>query len=276
MKLDTTSYYPPSPLGPEDDDIPRQDAGASDSGNPVETAVEPVEVSETENTPEKSTDKTSDSDSGYESNPESGPRWVNALAQFLSWIMVPFFMPLYGTLLAFHLSLLRYVGAGSKWGVIIVVALLNILVPSLIVLLLKRLGVVQDLGLNGRRERLIPYIITVVCMLSTGWFVYVKGAPLWLVMFFVAGGVAGIIDTIINLRWKISAHAAGAAGVVALLLRIMHTGYAEPGVVGWLLVAVFLTGAVASARLWLGRHTLGQVLAGAGVGFCSVFFLTMI
>lgn len=44
----------------------------------------------------------------------------------------------------------------------------------------------------------------------------------------------------------------------------------------WLLISVGLAGLLGSARIWLGRHTLGQVLAGYVVGFCSVFFMMMI
>ena len=50
----------------------------------------------------------------------------------------------------------------------------------------------------------------------------------------------------------------------------------NPDVLIWLIAAVACAGLTGSARLWLGRHTLGQVLSGYAVGFCSVYFLTMI
>ena len=37
-----------------------------------------------------------------------------------------------------------------------------------------------------------------------------------------------------------------------------------------------LSGLLGSARIWLGRHTVWQVVAGYAVGFCSVFFLMMV
>ncbi len=275
MKLDKTSYYPPSPLGPEEDSEEEILEVATVSGEETEPEANEEEEEISEEESNHAADETPE-DSGYESTPQEGSRAVSMIAQIISWVMVPFFMPVYGVLLAFHLSLLKYIPDSSKWGFVLVVALINIVVPSLLVLLLKRMGIVHDLGLNGRRERLIPYVITILCMLGTAWFAYAKGAPMWLVMFFVAGGAAGVFDTVVNFFWKISAHAAGTAGVVALLLRIMHSGYPEMNMIWWLLGAVCVWGLVGSARLWLGRHTLGQVLAGSAVGFCSVFFLTMI
>ena len=53
-------------------------------------------------------------------------------------------------------------------------------------------------------------------------------APMWLTMFFAGGAVAGIVELIVNHWWKISVHAAGVAGIVALLVRIMHDGYPAP------------------------------------------------
>ena len=66
------------------------------------------------------------------------------------------------------------------------------------------------------------------------------------------------------------------AGLVAMLVRMSHTPMVNPDVLTWLIVAVACAGLTGSARLWLGRHTLAQVLAGYAVGFCSVYFLTMI
>ena len=113
-------------------------------------------------------------------------------------------------------------------------------------------------------------------MAGTGWFMWTKHAPLWFVMFFAGGAAAGVINMIINFKWKISAHSAAIAGIVALLIRIMHEGSAQPSVMVWIIVWVALSGLLGSARIWLGRHTVAQVFAGYAVGFLSVFLLTMI
>ena len=99
---------------------------------------------------------------------------------------------------------------------------------------------------------------------------------MWLTMFFAGGAVAGIVELIVNHWWKISVHAAGVAGIVALLVRIMHDGYPAPSIFIWLCISIIVAGAVGMCRVWLGRHTVWQVLAGYTVGFCGVFFMTLI
>ena len=103
-----------------------------------------------------------------------------------------------------------------------------------------------------------------------------RGAPVWATMFFCGGAVASILNLLINFKWKISAHSAAIAGLVALLIRLQRDVAVEPHLVVWLLITVFCAGLLGSARVWLNRHTVWQVLAGYVVGFCSVFFMMYI
>jgi hypothetical protein len=272
MKLDTSSYYPASPL----DDDPEEE---------IIVEVEETPVPEkNENSQEEENEKVEkpDEDTGYESEPDrscpptTGERIADGFATFLSWVMVPLLMPVYGVLLAFNVSILGFTPMSVKTVFTLVTVAFTVAVPALLVLLLKRMGLVHDVGLNGRKERLIPYIISIVCLVGTGWFMWYKGAPMWLVMFFGGGAVAGLVNLLVNFKWKISAHAAGVAGVVALLIRIIRVGFPQEGAFIWLLVSIALSGLLGTTRVWLGRHTVWQVLAGYAVGFLSVFFMTMI
>ena len=185
-------------------------------------------------------------------------------------------MPFYATLLLFDLSPLKDAATEVKTVVCLIIFAINVVLPMALVYLLKLFGFVQDVGLNKRRERLMPYIITVLAFAGSGWFMAEKGAPRWVVMFFLGGGVAALINMVINFRWKISAHAAAVAGVVAMLIRL-RTEYAMPdGIMIWTIVWIMLAGLLGSARIWLGRHTVWQVLAGYAVGFLAVYLLTMI
>lgn len=217
-----------------------------------------------------------ESDSEPDLRPTEAEVVADGVSTFLSWTLVPLLMPVYGILLAFHLSILHFAPTQTKVVLTAIVAGLNVLIPALMVYLLKCFGFVKDIGLNGQKERLIPYVITILCMGGTALYLWTKSAPSWLVMFYAGGAAAGLTNMLINFRWKISAHSAGIAGVVALLIRIMHSDLPQSGVVVWLMVAIGLSGLLGSARVWLGRHTVWQVLAGYAVGFCAVFFLTMI
>lgn len=297
MKLDTSSYYPKSPL----DDEPDPDHSAYMPGHSDQPESTGSDQSESIRSDQPSPEQPEQPDSpaspavlpdqrgavqfqaeGLDSSatPDLPPTRPEQLADnfstAVSWLMSPLLMPVYGIVMVFMLTVYSYVPMGIKLGFTLIVAGVTIILPMLTVLLLKRLGMVDDLGLNGRKERTIPYIITILCMGGTAVFLAMKGFPLWVVMFYAGGALAGLIEAIINNWWKISAHGAGVAGLVAMLVRMSHTPMVNPDVLTWLIVAVACAGLTGSARLWLGRHTLGQVLAGYAVGFCSVYFLTMI
>ena len=261
MKLDTSSYYPPSPL----DDEPEEE---------VIVEIEKEEIARDDVRRDAPGD--SMGDRKEDAMPSGGERLADGVATFLSWALVPLLMPVYGVLLAFNVSILDFTPMSVKTVFTLVTAAFTVAVPALLVFLLKRTGLVQDIGLNGRKERLIPYIISIVSMAGTGAFMWYKGAPLWLVMFFAGGAVAALVNLIINFRWKISAHAAGIAGIVALLLRILRYGFPMESAFIWLLITIGLAGLLGTSRIWLGRHSVWQVVAGYAVGFSAVFFMTII
>lgn len=273
MPIDTSSYYPevPSPDGRGDDEF---SLNKREGGLFGDRAVPSPESSEPKPEIEFSVHNKDNKNKDDDETPVE--RTITGVSHLLSWILVPLLMPVYGLILAFGLSILDVAPMGMRVVFTLIVAGINVVIPMILIGLLKKMGVVDDLGLNGQKERLIPYVISIVCFGVTAWFMYAKGAPQWLSLFFAGGGIAALVNLVINFKWKISAHAAGIAGVVALLIRIAKDGSAEPNIFFWLLLTIALAGLLGSARVWLGRHTVWQILAGYAVGFCSVFFLTMI
>lgn len=261
MKLDTSSYYPEGPSS-EPEELRGDIVG--------EVADETVSAPKPEETSGPRAIRKTDKDNA----PRQGESFIDSLASVLSWVLVPLMMPVYGIMLVFSESVMCFTPLSTRIVFTLIVAGINVLLPMLLVLLLKKMGLVRDIGLNSRRERMIPYVITIVCLGATAAYMNLKGAPGWLSMFFVGGAVGGAVNFIVNFRWKISAHAAGISGVSAMLLRILKDGIPQSGCFEWLIVSVVLAGLLGSARVWLGRHTPAQVLAGYVVGFLSVFLLT--
>lgn len=259
MKLDKSTYYPKSHLDDEEEI--------------AQEVIDNEKISEP-------TRLESASSGPVMPEPEELPTPVEKVGDmgstFLSWVLVPLFMPVYGVMLAFGLSILQYLPFGIRTAFTLIAVAFNVAIPMLVVLLLKKLGIVQDVGLNGRKERLIPYLVSIACLVATAIFFQMKGAPLWLTMFFYGGAAAGVVEVIVNFWWKISVHAAGIAGIVALLLRLMIEDNNDAGIFIWLIISIALSGLLGAARIWLGRHTPAQVMAGYLVGFSGVFFMTMI
>lgn len=267
MPIDTSSYYP-------EVNSPNSNSENDSLNGKHKSLFGEIPLSEEMNK------KDPVMDSSEPPNPmETDSYWVkmaNGFSHFISWIFVPLIMPVFGILFIFRLSILDIVPAGTQTAVTFVIAGINFFAPILMIFLLKLIGVVQDVGLNGQKERLLPYIITALCYGGSAWFVASRGAPVWVAMFFCGGVVASLVNLLINLKWKISAHAAAIAGLVALLIRLQRDVAVEPKLFMWLIITVGCAGLLGSARVWLNRHTVWQVLAGYIVGFCSVFFMMYI
>lgn len=187
MKLDTTSYYPKSPLD-DDDDNREISVEAADPDVSGDASVEPPAACG------------SDSDAVKEPElpPSETERFIDSVAHILSIVFVPLLMPVYGIMLAFGLSILSFTGMGTRIAFTAIVFGFNVAVPAVVIGLLKRAGVVHDIGLNERKERLVPYIICIFCLVGTALFMHYKHAPMWLVMFFMGGAAAGMVEVIIN------------------------------------------------------------------------------
>lgn len=201
---------------------------------------------------------------------------MKQISHFLSFMFSPLLVPTYGMILAAYLTILSILPGAVLWTTISITFVLTCVVPLSGIYAMYRSGIVTDVGLNKRGERSLPYILTILCYLGCGYFMYRAAAPMWLVMFFAGGAAAIVINILVNLKWKISAHAASMGGLVAMMFRftVSHAALYDMNV--WISGAIIMAGLVMTARVYLGRHTLMQVLAGAANGYCCVWFMTMI
>lgn len=204
------------------------------------------------------------------------PGPLSKLATLLSWIMVPLIMPVVTVILALSLSSLSAIPFNAKLRIVLVVAGFNTILPMVLIGVLKGVGIIKDLGLNCRKERVIPYLIIIAGLVLTTIYLRNGNAPAWLWSLYVGAAVASAICCVINMWWKISAHATGAAGVIATLIIISMFGNPIMSLRWWLAGACLLTGLMGSARVFLRRHTDRQVMAGYVCGFCCIYFTALI
>jgi membrane-associated phospholipid phosphatase len=133
---------------------------------------------------------------------------------------------------------------------------LAILTPILYLVWLVRQGLVTDLDVQLREQRVRPLLFTIVCA-GLAWLVLAfGGAPVEMVV--VTGGLwlQMVIIFGITFRWKISVHSAAAAGVATLIWSMAGTTLP-------LLIGVPI---IAWSRVRLQRHTVAQTIAGAVLG----------
>lgn len=136
------------------------------------------------------------------------------------------------------------------------------LAPILFILYLLHSGRIGELHMSNTAERHLPYLVAVLCAaFALGLWTLLEGPELMrcLLLFNVIELMAlGLI----NVYWLISIHATG----------IMATMLIVGLVFGWRAAMLLLpvVALVIWVRLFLRRHTVGQVVAGLALGVITV------
>ena len=200
-------------------------------------------------------------------------RIIHYVAALFSFLLSPMLMPTYGMIIAFEMSTYQILLTTDKLTVISVIALMTFVVPTILISLMKYFGIISDVHLNLRRERLYPYAMIVVCYLVSALYLFNINAPTWMWMFLCGAGMAAMVSLTVNFLWKISAHMAGIGGLIGLLCKINSYGDGIFDLMPVICCLIIVAGILGSSRLAMERHTLGQVLAGVINGFLCVFLL---
>ncbi len=147
-----------------------------------------------------------------------------------------------------------------KWASAYVV--IAVLVPLGYLLWEYQRGLVSDLDIPDRKQRILPQVFTVACMLVAWMLLRLGPAPARMASLGWFFFIQSVVIFGITLRWKISVHCATAAGVGMLIW--MTSGDALPLLVG--------APAMIWSRLRLDRHTFAQTMAGAAIGALAYHF----
>lgn len=192
-------------------------------------------------------------------------------AKIISYVFQPLAMPFISVLLALQLDpfLNSYFSGPAKTAIYSVMALNTFLVPTILVIYLKKLKVISSLDVENRRERFIPFAITLALYITT--YVLLKRSELPVVIYSMVGGsiVAMIIAFLITLFWKISIHMTGVGGVIGLMCALFDMHMFFP--ISILALLILLAGFIGTARMVLNVHTLAQVVCGFFLGFFAQF-----
>lgn len=185
-------------------------------------------------------------------------------------------MPTYGILLVMWVSVLCYIPTGTRVVVLLVVCGITCLLPMVVIAILHNLKLIEDKRLVDRGERWLPYIAAMLCY--AGAAVYLAGIhmPFWAVLFLWGGIAACVVSFVVNFWWKISAHMAGIGGLLAFMVRLRMDGLGAVDLHLLVCALIVLSGLLGTSRIYLGRHTFGQVIAGFANGFVCVFLVSLL
>ena len=195
-------------------------------------------------------------------------KFITGLARFLSAAMSPLLMPTYGVFLVLWTSILCLLPTGTR--VTVMVMGITCVLPVVFISVLHHLKLIGDKRLIDRRDRIIPYAFAVLCYVGATFYIDRVHSPMWFTMFMAGASLACLVDFVVSLWWKISAHATGIGGLVALLYQLHVQGLSAFDMFWLLCFTILLAGALGTSRLILKRHTLPQVLAGFACGYVCV------
>ncbi len=193
---------------------------------------------------------------------------MKTAANALSVLLHPVWMPTLTIAICFAIDpFLRYgFTRDGVWILYGMVFTMTAFFPLLSALLMRRTGMVTDITMPQRMERIPAYFITLLYHGMCYYLLWRTNMHPDLLAIFLGALVALIALLVITFRWKISAHMTGIGGLIGSVVALMleHGAYAP-----LLLCALFVVaGALGTARLIASDHSPAQIYSGFLLG-CS-------
>ncbi len=188
----------------------------------------------------------------------------------ITLIFQPLLMPTFGMIILMNMTF--FVGLPPLWRWISIIGtfIFTAVLPAIPILMMLRKGEINDLFISKKEQRTMPYLISFLAYVFWSMFMWrTLQFPMFIVAMGIGSAVSIITITVINLKWKISAHLGGVGGLTGAVFGVCYRMAINP--LMFLIVILAISALVALARMELKAHTPGQVLAGFVVGFLAVF-----
>jgi hypothetical protein len=205
-------------------------------------------------------------------------------ALIISGLFHPLLMPTYIFLLLVGVNPYLFgtsdLGEPRAMSNLILIFLDTFVIPVVAVILMVKLNMISSVMMEEKSERIGPLLLVMVLYF---WIFYnfsqSSQTPTLFTSFLLGVIIALVAAFVINLLDKISLHATGMGGLLAVSLILLgvydagsiRIGTLEIGLSLVVVVVTLLAGVVGSARLALNAHHPMQLYAGYMVGFVAQF-----
>ena len=194
------------------------------------------------------------------------------LARIISFVFHPLLVGVYMAMymLFFNPVYFTYMHPGEKIMNIATIFNNNFIFPMVVVLLLKGLGFSKSIYLETQKERIVPYMASIIFFFWT-WYVFYNKPDMPQMMKDMLQGIfyASIVGMIANIYFKISMHAMGVGGALMMMILVLMEGSMMSGTP--IIITIFVTGLVISARMIASDHEKGDLIVGFLVGMGAQF-----
>lgn len=205
--------------------------------------------------------------------------------QFVTWAFMPILMPIYALILVMFVpsepidislnNSLFLFPLRNKILILIYFLILTIIIPGMIYIMMKKTNKLKTIQMDDRSERKIPLVIMSICCLC---LLYIFNSidyilPKYIYALCLTGAVVISLFTLINERLKISLHATGVGIFTGFLLAYFSEQVMFN--INVLAIAFMLSGLVFSARLFLEKHTIKELVLGYFLSLLITFVITI-
>ena len=159
----------------------------------------------------------------------------------------------------------------AKWAILLLIGFTTFLVPVLGLLGMRFSETIKSLHLPDRKERIYPFsLVSIFYMMTVSFFYWKLNIDQVLIVTLALITTCLVMLTLITSFWKISAHQTAMGGWVAVV-SVLSTKFTSEPLFYYLLLIIFLSGLIGTARLYLNAHRPAEIYGGFLLGFGICF-----
>lgn len=196
-------------------------------------------------------------------------RLILTMANYISIVFTPFYLPLMGLLALFLFTYLSMLHWGYKVHLLLLVWLFTCLLPTTLIRLYRHYQGWPLFKLMQREARYVPYVISIVCYFVCLYVMQLQHVAHIITSVVVAALITQIICAIINHWWKISTHTAAVGATTGAVVAFSLIFGFYP--LWWLCFLILLAGVLGTSRMLLRIHSLGEIVGGYLIGVAAGF-----
>ncbi len=202
-------------------------------------------------------------------------KYLILTAQTISALFTPFYLPTVAVVLLLNFSYLDQLDSRYRLAFAGLVVIFTWIFPLAAIYLYRRINGWESHQMSRRERRFIPYVINIGCYGLLYILMKSLHIPTFLSTVVMSALLIQIVCAVTNMWLKISTHAAASGGVIGMLMAFSLVFHFNA--VGWLCLAILLSGAVCSSRMILQVHNYRElafgVLVGILCGWAVVYFI---
>jgi hypothetical protein len=194
--------------------------------------------------------------------------------KYISFFFHPINFSIIGAVMYF-LFVPKFIFKPQEHLILAVVFVGSYVFPVVLLVLLKRFGMIKSYHMDGIEERKFPTLLFISISYIIGNWLFKSNVVDLLYLIFFGYGLALIFSYILlYLKIKISLHTTAVSGLLGFLIYFSY--FYKINLIIILAVLFALSGIIGSSRLKLKAHNLKEVSLGYLIGLSSQFIVYMV